>query len=83
MLSGVEASGGGRVRQSITYALEKGFRIKKNIESLVWQICYRAADFAYLLELEGKNISEYSEYLRGWDENGESIMVDDEDDEGE
>ncbi|MBN1860653.1 MAG: hypothetical protein JW840_04240 [Candidatus Thermoplasmatota archaeon] len=52
------------VRYSIKYALEEGLSTNKDIEKLVIQICYRAADFAYLLELEQKNISEYSKELR-------------------
>lgn len=52
------------VRYSIKYALEEGLSTKEDIEKLVMQICYRTADFAYLLDLEQKNISEYSEALR-------------------
>jgi hypothetical protein len=32
--------------------------------SLVTQICYRAADLAYLLKREGKALSRYSHHLR-------------------
>ena len=32
--------------------------------ALVTQICYRAADLAYLLDLEEKPLSDYSEILR-------------------
>ncbi len=52
------------VKASIVYALEKGLRTEKDIEKLVGQICYRAPDLAYLLDVEGKELSEYSEELR-------------------
>ena len=52
------------VKASIVYAIEKGLKTEEDIENLVVQICYRAADFAYLLDLEGKVLSDYSETLR-------------------
>ena len=52
------------VKASVVYAIEKGLNTEEDIEILVSQICYRAADFAYLLDLEGKVLSDYSEILR-------------------
>jgi hypothetical protein len=52
------------VRYSITDAVEEGLKTEADIERLVTQICYRAADLAYLLDLEGKALSAYSEELR-------------------
>jgi hypothetical protein len=34
------------------------------VEDLVVQICYRAADLAVLLDMEGKPLSRYSRHLR-------------------
>jgi hypothetical protein len=53
------------VRHSIENALEKGLSTTEDINELVEQICYRAADLAYLLDMEGKELSDYSEHLRG------------------
>ena len=52
------------VRHSIEDSLKEGLSTNDEIEKLVGQICYRAADFSYLLELEDKKPSHYSEYLR-------------------
>ena len=52
------------VKASVVYALEDGLRTEEDIEKLVGQICYRGADLAYLLDVEGKELSEYSEELR-------------------
>lgn len=52
------------VRFSIIDAVEDGLSTEEDIENLVTQICYRAADLAYLLELEGESLSTYSEALR-------------------
>ena len=52
------------VKQSILYALEKGLNSSEDIDDLVGQICYRAADLAYLLDMEQKELSDYSEDLR-------------------
>jgi hypothetical protein len=52
------------VKQSIVYALEEGLNTAENIDDLVGQICYRAADLAYLLDMEEKELSDYSEILR-------------------
>jgi hypothetical protein len=52
------------VRQSIESAATKGLRDEASIERLVTQICFRAADLAFLLEQEGKSLSRYSQHLR-------------------
>jgi hypothetical protein len=52
------------VRYSIQDAVEKGLMDEGAIERLVTQICYRAADLAYLLDLEGEMLSDYSKELR-------------------
>lgn len=52
------------VKESIITALESGLKTDKEIDDLVIQICYRAADLGYLLALEGSQLSEYSEWLR-------------------
>ena len=36
----------------------------EEIEKLVRQICYRAADLAYLVKVEGSSLSRYSRHLR-------------------
>ena len=52
------------VRHSIQYAVEKGLKDQDDIEKLVTQVCYRAADLAYLLDMEGERLSDYSRDLR-------------------
>ena len=52
------------VRFSILDAIEEGLSTEDDIEALVTQICYRAADLAYLLDLEEKPLADYSEILR-------------------
>jgi hypothetical protein len=52
------------VRQSICTAMESGIESAEHIEKLVRQICYRAADLAYLLKAEGSSLSRYSRHLR-------------------
>jgi hypothetical protein len=52
------------VRYSIQDAFEEGLTGEEAIERLVTQICYRAADLAYLLDLEQRRLSDYSEELR-------------------
>lgn len=52
------------VRQSVDLALELGLEDPEDVEKLVRQICYRAADLAYLLKLEGSSLSRYSRHLR-------------------
>jgi hypothetical protein len=53
------------VKHSFENALEQGLSTTEDINELVEQICYRAADLAYLLDVEGKELSDYSEFLRG------------------
>ena len=60
------------VKQSIEYSLEQGVESDEEIEKLVTQICYRAADLSYLLTLEGKELFEYSRELRRGKDNTES-----------
>ena len=52
------------VRHSIEYGTKEGLKTEEDIQKLVVQICYRAADLAVLLENEKKNLSDYSEELR-------------------
>ena len=52
------------VRYSIQDAVEEGLADAEAIEGLVVQICYRAADLTYLLDLEGERLSDYSLELR-------------------
>ncbi len=52
------------VKQSILLALEEGLHTDEDVDDLVVQICYRAADLAYLLDMEEKALSDYSEVLR-------------------
>jgi hypothetical protein len=52
------------VRYSIQDAVEEGLTGEEAIEGLVTQICYRAADLAYLLDMEAETLSRYSRELR-------------------
>ena len=52
------------VRFSIWHAVEEGLRDPESIDKLVTQICYRAADLAFLLDRVGKTLSQYSRHLR-------------------
>jgi hypothetical protein len=52
------------VRYSILNALEEGLDDEEAIERLVTQVCYRAADLAYLLDMAQERLSDYSEELR-------------------
>jgi hypothetical protein len=52
------------VRLCIEYASAEGLRDEASVERLVTQICYRAADLAYLLDQEHESLSRYSEELR-------------------
>jgi hypothetical protein len=44
--------------------MEEGLNSAESIDGLVGQVCYRAADLAYLLDMEKKELSDYSEKLR-------------------
>lgn len=52
------------VRRQIEDAVSQGLDDSAAIDDLVIQICYCAADLGCLLEWEGKNLSEYSDWLR-------------------
>ena len=52
------------VRFSIQHALEEGLETEEDVEDLVVQICYRAADLAYLLDMKDEPLSKYSRALR-------------------
>jgi hypothetical protein len=52
------------VRQCIEAAISEGLGDKPSIERLVVQICYRAADLAFLLDLNEQPLSTYSTQLR-------------------
>lgn len=52
------------IKRTIQLALENGLHTDEDIENLVVQICFRAADLAYLLDVEEKVLSDYSEALR-------------------
>jgi hypothetical protein len=52
------------VRFSIEDAVEEGLADERAIDDLVTQVCYRAADLAYLLDVRGEELSEYSAELR-------------------
>src|SRR5262245_22289573 len=51
-------------KYSIMYAVEEGLETEDDIDKIVTQICYRAADLAVLLEIEDKQLSDYSRELR-------------------
>jgi hypothetical protein len=52
------------VRQSIEIALKDGLAGTEAIESLVTQICYRAADLGFVIDKKGHHLSQYSRHLR-------------------
>jgi hypothetical protein len=52
------------VRYAVHNAVQEGLEAENAIETLVVQICYRAADLAYLLDMQGERLSEYSSDLR-------------------
>ena len=52
------------VRYTVRDAVEEGLTTDEAIEKLVVQLCYRAADTAFLLDREGRRLSHYSEALR-------------------
>lgn len=52
------------VRVSIVHAVANGLTDVNEIEQLVTQICYRAADLGYLLDQYRKRLSDYSVDLR-------------------
>jgi hypothetical protein len=52
------------VRHSIQYALQEGLASDDDVEKLVVQVCYRAADLAYLLDMTGERLAAFSRELR-------------------
>ncbi len=52
------------VKYSVQLALSEGLETEEDVDRLVTQICYRAADLAVLLNNEGKRLSDYSQELR-------------------
>ena len=52
------------VRFSIQDAAREGVDNPESIEALVIQICFRAADLAFLLNMRGESLSRYSRHLR-------------------
>ena len=52
------------VRFSIQDAVSEGLYDADSIELLVTQICYRAADLAFVLKAKGETLSRYSRHLR-------------------
>ena len=52
------------VRFSVQDAVSGQLSSEAAIEKLVTQICYRAADLAYLLDTRGERLSRYSRHLR-------------------
>jgi hypothetical protein len=52
------------VRFSIRGAVTEGLHDEESIEELVTQICYRAADLAFFLQMRGEPLSRYSRRLR-------------------
>ncbi|MBT3205544.1 MAG: hypothetical protein HOM14_20510 [Gammaproteobacteria bacterium] len=59
-----EASFRKGIKASILLSLESGLNSEEDIDKLVTQICYRTSDLAYLLDIEEKQLSDYSEELR-------------------
>ena len=59
-----EASFRKGIKASILISLESGLNSEEEINKLVRQICYRTSDLAYLLDLEEKELTDYSETLR-------------------
>lgn len=52
------------VRQAIKRALVDGINSEDQIEALVVQICYRAADLSFLLRSRNEQLHQYSDLLR-------------------
>ncbi len=52
------------VRYSLQAAIQEGLTDTASIERLITQICYRAADLGFRLDMEGKRLSDYSQELR-------------------
>jgi len=52
------------IRKTILDAVESGLSNDEEIETLIEQIYYRTNDFGFLLNKEGRKVSDYSIYLR-------------------
>ena len=52
------------IRFSIEGAFSEGLHDVESIEELVTQICYRAADLAFVLQMRTEPLSRYSRHLR-------------------
>jgi len=52
------------IRFSIQDAVREGLNDAESIEALVTQICYRAADLAFVLQMRGEPLSRCSRHLR-------------------
>ena len=52
------------IRFSIKDAIANGFHDETAVETLVTQICYRAADLGFLIKQEGTSLARYSDDLR-------------------
>lgn len=52
------------VRQAIKRALADGMESEEQIEALVVQVCYRAADLSFLLRSRDEPLHKYSRLLR-------------------
>ena len=52
------------VRNAVKHAIAEGLKTEESAEALVTQVCFRAADLAYLLDVEDKRLSRYSRHLR-------------------
>jgi hypothetical protein len=52
------------VRFVIQDAVAEGLSTDEEVERLVIQVCYRAADLAYLLKQRGETLARYSRHLR-------------------
>ena len=52
------------IARKLLFAVKDGLDITEAIESLVIQICYRAADLGFRLDKKGHHLSQYSRHLR-------------------
>ncbi|MCH4887408.1 hypothetical protein EZV73_07490 [Acidaminobacter sp. JC074] len=52
------------VKRSILHAIDVGLDSDDKVDNLVEQICYRLADFSYLIKREQKKPEDYSDYFR-------------------
>ena len=52
------------VRFAVQLAIKEGLDDAESVEKLVKQICYRASDLAFVLQMRGEPLSRYSRHLR-------------------